>query len=143
MALFKRITLLIFIAFLLTIPVCFANQSFIDETRRFSDPMTENMLLALNDDNYKRFSLDFDDKMKAAVNESYYKNYVLPLKEKIGQYATKELLSIELRDQFTVVTYKASFSLEPGAVMVRTVFREKDGRKYISGFWLDSPKLRN
>lgn len=121
---------------------CSAQQPSPDEVKKFADPITENVLLAMNEDNYSRFSQDFDEQMKNALHETQYRNTIPAIKAKIGNFISKDLVSVENKDGYTVVTYKAKFSLEPVDVIVRSVFSDKNGRKYISGFWLDSPKLR-
>ena len=119
-----------------------AAQPSAEETQKYADPMTENILLAMNDDNYPRFSQDFDEQMRNGLSEANYKSTIPAIKAKIGKYVSKRFVSVEKKDGYIVVIYKAVFSLETGDVIVRTVFSDKDGKKYISGFWLDSPKLR-
>ncbi len=113
-----------------------------EETRKYADQMTENILLAMNDDNYARFSQDFDEQMKAGLSEAQYKSTIPAIKAKVGKYISKEFVATEKKDQYIVAVYKAKFSQEQGDVLVRTVFSDKGGKKYVSGFWLDSPKLR-
>jgi Protein of unknown function (DUF3887) len=122
---------------------CSAQQPSGDETQKFADPMTENMLVAMNENNYAQFSRDFDEQMRKNLNETQYNNTIPAITANIGEYISKEFVSVEKKDQFTIVTYKAKFSQETGDVLVRSVFSDKNGKKYMSGFWLDSPKLRN
>lgn len=142
MNLLKKVCLLTGILLSVVLAGCSANQPSVDETKRFSDSMTENILVAMNEDNYLRFSQDFDEQMKNGLNETMYKNTIPAIKGKIGNYISKEFVSVEKKDQFTIVIYKAKFSQESGDVIVRNVFSDNNGKKYISGFWLDSPKLR-
>jgi hypothetical protein len=108
-----------------------------DESRKYADPMTENILLAMNDDNYRRFSQDFDEQMRIDMNERQYGNTILPIKAKIGKYISKQFVSAENKGIYRVVVYKAKFSQAPGDVTVRSVFRDINGKKYIAGFWLN------
>lgn len=128
---------------LIIISGCSAQQPSADEIKKFADPMTENILVAMNDDDYPRFSQDFDEPMRNGMSETSYKNTFPAIKAKIGKYISKEFVSVENKDQYTVVTYKAKFSQEPADVIVRSVFSDKNGEKHISGFWLDSPNLRS
>lgn len=121
---------------------CFAQQLPADEVKKYADQMTENILVAMNEDDYARFSRDFDEQMKTGLNKTQYDNTIPGITAKIGKYISKEYLSAEKKDGYTVVVYKARFSQEPGDVIVRSVFKGSDGKMYISGFWLDSPKLR-
>lgn len=122
--------------------VCLAQQPSTDEIKKFADPMTENILVAMNNDDYPRFSRDFDEPMRNGMSETFYKITFPTIKAKIGKYISKEFLSVEHKDQYTEVIYKAKFTQEPADVIVISYFSDQNGKKYISGFWLDSPKLR-
>jgi hypothetical protein len=113
-----------------------------NNTPNSASGITENILTALNANNYPLFSRDFDDKMRSALSEPAYQEKMLPIKAKIGQYISKELVSADNNGQNQVVIYRAKFSLEPGDVTVKTVLSNMNGRNVVSGFWLDSPILR-
>ncbi|SMC80636.1 DUF3887 domain-containing protein [Sporomusa malonica] len=143
MKLCKIVVLITFLISLIVLSGCSAQQLSAEETKKFADPITENMLLAMNEDNYSRFSQDFDEQMKNVLNETQYKNTFTAIKAKIGKYISKEVVSVETKDGYAIVMYKAKFSQEPADVIVRSVFSDNNGKKHISGFWLDSPKLRD
>jgi len=140
--LYKNILLLTALILLTILPGCSAQQIPLAEVTQYADSITENILMAMNEDNYSRFSQDFDEQMKNGLDETKYNNTIPGMKNKIGQYISKELVSAEKKDQFVVVTYKAKFSEESGDVIIRSVFSDINGKKYISGFWMDSQKLR-
>lgn len=139
----KLAACVLFLINLFIISGCLAQQPQQSEVNDFADPLTENILLAMNENNYPRFSRNFDEKMKSEFNEAKFKNTIPVIKSKIGNYVSKEFMSVENKSGYTVVTYKAKFSQEPDEVIVRSVFSDINGQKYISGFWLDSPKLRS
>jgi len=139
--LYKNILLLTALILLTILPGCSAQQIPLAEVTQYADSITENILMAMNEDNYSRFSQDFDEQMKNGLDETKYNNTIPGMKNKIGQYISKELVSAEKKDQFVVVTYKAKFSEESGDVIIRSVFSDINGKKYISGFWMDSQKL--
>jgi len=140
--LYKNILLLSALILLIILPGCSAQEIPLAEVKQYADPITENILMAMNEDNYSRFSQDFDEQMKNGLDEIKYYKTIPGMKNKIGQYISKELVFFEKKDQFLVVTYKAKFSDESGDVTVRSVFSDRNGKKYISGFWMDSQKLR-
>ncbi|WP_378953031.1 DUF3887 domain-containing protein [Pelosinus sp. sgz500959] len=142
MKLYKNILLLTALILLIILSGCSAQEIPLAEVKQYADPITENILIAMNEDNYSRFSQDFDEQMKNGLDEIKYYNTIPGMKNKIGQYISKELVSVEKKDQFVVVTYKAKFSEESGDVIVRSVFSDRNGKNYISGFWMDSQKLR-
>jgi hypothetical protein len=103
---------------------CSAQQLSAEKVKEFADPMTENILLAMNEDDYPRFSQDFDEQMKAVFNEAQYNQTIPAIKAKIGQYVSKEYVSAEYKDGFTVVVYKARFSQEANDIIVTSVFSD-------------------
>lgn len=123
-------------------PGCGGQPQSPDELRSFADQATENMLVAMNEDDYGRFARDFDDQMRTGLDEAKYKSTMPAIKAKIGKYLAKEFVGREKKDQYVVMIYKAKFAEEPGGVIVRSVVGDKSGKKHVSGFWLDSPKLR-
>ena len=139
----KSVCLLTIIVFGVFFTACSANNSSVNEIREIADTMTENILVAMNEDNYLHFSKDFDEPMKNALNEKEYQETIPAIKDKIGNYISKEFVSIEKKDQYTIIIYKAKFDQEPDDVIIRTVLSENNGNFLISGFWVNSPKLQN
>jgi len=97
----------------------------------------------MNEDNYPDFSRDFNDEMRIALSKGKYEEKVTPIKEKIGAYITdtKEYLGYEVKNERVIVRYKAKFTQDTEDVIVKVVFTEQGDKEYISGFWLNSPKL--
>ena len=118
------------------------NQVDVAQVREYADPITENILLAMNEGNYTKYSEHFDQTMKNAMPEAVFKETNIVIKSKIGDYVSKEFWKVESKDQFTIAYYKAKFTQEPEDVIVKVVFQEIVGEMNVSGLWLDSPKLR-
>lgn len=108
---------------------------FKDEIKEIADFMTENILIAMNENNYSDFSKEFDEKMKNALNEAKYQETMPAIKDEIGNYISKEFISVTQKDQYTIVVYKASFS-EPVDVYVKNILSVNNGKYYVSGFLL-------
>ncbi len=107
----------------------------------YADQIAESILLAINEDDYAKFSEHFDEDMKKALPEDVFRQTYPGIKERIGNYVSKEFLEVEAEGPYTIVLYKARFTKEPADVKVRVVFREIEGKAYVSGLWLDSPRL--
>lgn len=114
----------------------------ISQVRSYADPMTENILSAMNDNNFIKYSENFDDAMQNALTEAIFQQQNSLIKAKIGDYTAKEFWEIEIESQFTIVYYKAKFTKEPADVTVKVVFQEIAKEMYVSGLWFDSPNLR-
>lgn len=114
----------------------------LNQVRGYADPITEQILVALNEDYYARYSEDFDQKMKNAMPEAVFNETNAMITSKIGDYVSKEFWKTESKGNYTIVHYKAEFTDEPTDVTIRVVFREIDGEMKVSGLLFDSPDLR-
>ena len=108
----------------------------------YASPIAEGILLAMNENDYAKYSEHFDQAMKTALPESGFQQANMAIKDKIGDYISKQFLKVVEEGLYTSVYYKAKFTLEPEDVIVKVVFQEIEGKVYVSGLWFDSPKLR-
>ena len=118
--------------------LCSCNQQAEPE---YAGAMAENMLQALNTDNYTLYSERFDDAMKKAIPEPVFKQTNTLIRSKIGNYVSRKYTTTQKEGQYISVYYKAKFSAEPGDVTVKVVFQQVAGKTYVAGFWMNSPKL--
>ncbi len=114
----------------------------IGKVRAYADPITEKILVAMNEGNYTKFSENMDSSMKRAMPEPLFQQTVALIKSKVGDYISKDFSRVELQGDFTVVYYRAKYTDE-SEVVVKVVFVEEGGEHYVSGLWFDSPKLRS
>ena len=114
----------------------------VEQVRGYADPITEQILVAMNENDYAKYSEDFDQTMKNAMTEAVFDETNAVIRSKIGDYVSKEFWKAESKDQYTIVHYKAKFTDEPADVTVRVVFQEINGEMKVSGLWFDSPELR-
>ena len=143
----KIITLYIASVALFTVALLCAgclSQNHVDakQVRTYADPITENILVAINEGNYTQYSEHFDATMKNALPEPVFRENNALITSKIGTYVSKEYWKVESKNQYTIVYYKATFTQEPNDVIVKVVFQEIAGETKVSGLWIDSPKLR-
>ncbi|MGC8937042.1 MAG: DUF3887 domain-containing protein [Candidatus Methanomethylicaceae archaeon] len=78
----------------------------VNKVRAYADPITENILIAMNEGNYMKFSKDMDAAMKSAMTETIFQQTVNLIKSKVGNYVSKEFSKAELQGNYTVVYYK-------------------------------------
>lgn len=114
-----------------------------EKVRQYADPMTENVLTAVNEGSYEKFSRDFDQEMKSSLPEQVFSEFSADTRNKIGDYLAKEFLKAGRQEQYTVVYYRAQFTREKEDVIIKAVFSEAGGRELLSGFFMDSNGLRN
>lgn len=115
--------------------------NYCEEIRKIADPATENMLLMLNEGNYNQYIRSFSQQMKAAIPESKFRELDSTIKGRYGNYISKEFVSIEIRENYIMVSYKGNFSQEQEPILIRSVFTQEEGKTYISGFWLNPLKF--
>ena len=108
----------------------------------YANQMAEAILAAVNEGDLPRYSQHFDQTMKEAVTQGAFDQLYQLIKAKVGDYVSKEFWKVEERGEFTIVHYKAKFTKEPEDVVVRVVFRDTEGKTFVSGLWFDSPELR-
>lgn len=111
-----------------------------EEARKSSDPIVENMLTAMNENDYAKFSAALDSKMKSTLTEKEFKSTNATIKSKIGDYISKSYSTARKEQGFTSVYYNAKFSKENN-VSVKLVLNKTGGKNHVSGFWINSPKL--
>lgn len=118
----------------------------IDEVKGFSDSMVEDMLQALNNDDYDGFIKDFGPEMKDAFDENTYNQQIkTQIIDVIGQYQSKELLKASFKSsngtKFLQTIYQAKYSDEPEDVVITVVFSNDLDNRTIEGLFFSSPKI--
>lgn len=138
----KRIVVLLLI--LIFLPAC---SSSVDKEKiqEYADPMVENMLQGMNEDNYEKFSKDFGPLMLDALSKENYDVIIkTQIKDIIGNYESKELAKVDKASQgdkdYTVLIYKARFSKETSDVAVTIYLTEGENPK-IETLLFNSPKI--
>jgi hypothetical protein len=115
------------------------------EAISFADRVTEECLIALNNQDYESYKKDLDNEMLDAVPEEEFMKFSSYLKDNVGQYVpgSKEYSSSSIQSGMILVIYETYYTIETGKVMVGMVISKSDeGISKISGSWFDSPKLR-
>jgi len=108
----------------------------------YASDIAENILTAINDDNYDQYSEFFTAEMKDKMPEVAVRGINSVIKLEIGTYESKEFWKTENAGLYTTVYYRVRFTNEPEDVIVKVVFQKIEGKVYVAGLWLDSPKLR-
>lgn len=110
----------------------------VDQTREYADPITENILIGINENNYTRYSEPFYQ----AESEYSFNGTRNMIKSEMGDYISKEFWKAESRDKYIIVLYKARFTKETEDVIVKVAFRDiGSGRMHVFALWLESPKV--
>lgn len=139
----KNVNLLLIIIMLVSLLAGCGQKTKINtgEIKNFSEPMLESILTAADKDDYTSYSKDFSNKMKEAVNESNFKEMNKLIKEKIGNYESKQFVEAQTQGDYISAIYKAKYSNEPKDVMISITFNKDDETHKVEGLRMVSPKL--
>ena len=102
----------------------------------YADPMTENLLIAMNNADYGGFSKDFDDTMKAELNEAAFPDILAQINGAIGNYkeGSKKIVGVNINNDLTTATYTANYEKAEGT-SIEVTFKKIDGQIKIVGLW--------
>jgi hypothetical protein len=103
--------------------------------------MTDNILAALSQDNYAKFSQDLDEAMKEAMKEMNFHGLSSQLKDKVGDYVSKELQTVQVKDGITTVVYAAKYTKDDN-VTITISFRIVDSQNLVAGLYFNAPSLQ-
>lgn len=108
----------------------------------YSEPMTDNLLQGMNNGDYDQFARDFDPAMAKAMPASSFDQFMTGIGNKLGQYESRTVSTVETVGDFARVIYQARFANDD-PVTVRVVFNKDTADHLISGLWFDSARLRD
>lgn len=110
---------------------------------RVADPIIENILTAINKDDYKAYIRDFNDAMKSAYHDQkQFKKDNSWRKSRIGEYATRNIWKIDKEYQYYIVYYRVKFSKTPDPVTIRmTLEKNESGNLQVAFLQYISPAL--
>lgn len=136
---------ILILIFALTILSGCGNNINTGDVRNYSDSILENILISGNLRNYNDYSKDFSDNMKAALTEDLFNKNNALVKDKIGEYVSKDFIKVNTKKEkginYIIVIYNAKYSKEPQGALVSITFKEKDENHKVEGLFMTSPKL--
>ena len=135
MAKTKLITIIVILAVVLAAIPVFTGCS---KLAPYADPMTENILNAIAEEDYASFSKDFDDVMKKELPEEVFPEFLATINGAIGNYIkdSKSITGVNIENNLTTATYLADFESKE-AVTVRVIFQKIDDVMKIVGLWFE------
>ncbi len=110
----------------------------------YAGAITENILLALNANNYDQYIRDFDPTLKQATPQTTFEQLFTLFQINVGDYFPKSKVFSRayVQDNYTVVVYICKYSGEPANVTVTISFEQANGKTEVAGLYFNSPKLR-
>jgi hypothetical protein len=129
----RSFILIIFLAVLLIAVPLFTGCG---QVAKYSDPITENILISMNRSDYAGFSRDFDETMKRELPEGSFDAFVDQVNGQIGNYIadSKRMTGVNVKNGLTTATYEADFTAMED-VTVEVVYQEIGGKMKVVGLW--------
>jgi len=112
------------------------------EIRAFADPITENILQAMNTGNYTQYTRDFAKSLKDNLPQNIFDKANSARIETVGTYVSKEHWRMSQEGDKITVVYRAKFTDEPG-VLVTLYFKNITGKWYVDGLLFYSPLMQS
>jgi hypothetical protein len=111
----------------------------------YARAMTENILLAINNDDYALYSKNLDSAMKQAMTQQAFDQVQSTIATKVGSYEPGSIQFVQAisQDPYIAVIYSSKFTNEQDNVTVTISFHTVDGNDLVGGLYFNSPKLRN
>jgi len=113
------------------------------EVRVFTDPITENILQAMNTGNYTQYTRDFDKSLKDNLPQNIFDKANSARIETVGTYVSKEHWRMSQKGDKITVAYRAEFTYEPAGVIVTVYFKNISGKWYVDGLLFYSPLMQS
>jgi hypothetical protein len=111
----------------------------------YARDITENILQAINSNNYAMYSKDFDQGMKQALTQEVFDQVKSTITKKVGSYEPGSLQFVQAVSQtpYVAVIYSTKFTNETDNVTVTISFHSVEGKYLVGGLYFNSPKLRD
>jgi hypothetical protein len=124
----KIVVLAVFLLSMFIIPGC-------GKTAQWADPMVENVLVSINNEDYLSFIKDFGDGLISEIPESAFPDVINFVKGDFGKYieGSKKMFSVNIVNNETTTEYNSKFE-KNDSVQFKFVFEKTNDQKKITGF---------
>jgi len=94
----------------------------------YADPATENILIAMNNEDYASFSKDFDDTMKSELSEDAFPDFVAAVNGQVGDYIadSKDFTGFNTSNGITRAEYEIDFEAMEDVAMIHAIQEGED-----------------
>jgi hypothetical protein len=106
----------------------------------YSEPIADNLLQGLNQDDYAVFSKDFDSQMKTAIPAAAFQGQVVSVVTgRVGNYVSRTVRQVVQNGNQVTLVYNAKFDKEAGVLI--TLSLTTVAPHQVSGLFFDSTSL--
>ena len=125
------ITIAVLAVFLLSIPLL----SGCGKVAQWADPLVENVLMSINNEDYSSFIKDFGDDLVKEIPQDKFPEVINSVKGDFGKYikGSKKIFSVNIINNITTTEYKGKFE-NKDTVQFKFVFEKINDQIKITGF---------
>lgn len=98
----------------------------------YSQPMAENILTSLENDDYASFQRDFSEKMRSSIDETTFTSIQQTILASVGEFQSLTYQQTTLEDRYLISYFSLSFS--EGDLSLRLVLSPETPYQ-VEGFW--------
>lgn len=105
------------------------------KTAQWADPMVENVLVSINNEDYSSFIKDFGDDLIKEIPKDAFPDVVSSIKGDFGKYieGSKKIFSVNIVNNETTTEYNGKFG-NKDTVQFKFVFDKINDQIKITGF---------
>ena len=105
------------------------------KTAQWADPIVENVLVSINNEDYSSFIKDFGDSLVKEIPQDKFPEVVSSIKGNFGKYieGSKKMFSVNINNNITTTEYNSKFE-NKDTVQFRFVFEKINDQIKITGF---------
>jgi hypothetical protein len=107
-----------------------------------AEPILDNILTSLYNQDYGGFSRDFGQLAKNALNQAAFATTYAQLTNAVGTYQSRDYVGSSDQGGALTVLYIGEFTKEPAGVSITIVLQAVNGTYLVQGLSFDSPNLR-
>jgi len=105
------------------------------KTAQWADPIVENVIVSINNEDYSSFIKDFGDSLVKEIPQDKFPEVVSSIKGNFGKYieGSKNMFSVNISNSVTTAEYKGKFE-NKDSVQFKFVFEKVNNQEKITGF---------
>ena len=107
------------------------------QMQKIADPIMDNILTAMKNDDYTAYCRDFDETMKNAFTRDKFRQSNENIKLGLGDYLSRDFGMVMRQVPYTIVIWKGHFAKQSGDVMIKLVLAQVNGTWKVSGLWFN------
>ncbi|MFH1062159.1 MAG: hypothetical protein V1747_04645 [Candidatus Omnitrophota bacterium] len=105
------------------------------EVQQHADPIIDNILQGMANDDYFQYTKDFDQHLKAIMSKDRFIKKRKEVYDWVGSYLYREYLGFINTQSSTVIFWKGAFDNTKDDILIRLTLSEDQGRYFVKGLF--------